>query len=340
MTDLSSYRLFRVGNRPLLAFPAGPRAGRLRSAGLLRADTPARRLLRAILTTIVYCGADRLLFRPAADAGLRLPDLDLDSLLQEASAHVRAEELWAVLMWPPDPARGRIYVLLTAPDGLEAFVKVGFSPFDAARLENETHMLRALGEMDDRPFHVPEVLFARRENESLCWLAIKALAESAGLRSRKEANEPGEVLRFLAEHSPAGVGDRPAADCPWYRGYQVDPGGSGRVREVLGAAPSFRTGWAHGDLGPGNMLVTGKDTWLIDWENASFCAPHLTDRVCYWLSLRQRRILRNPARYAGELARAFSERAETDVVAALAFLDRRHNRSAGAILEHWEGMPA
>ena len=268
MPDLSSYRLFRVGSRPLLAFPDGPADRRLKCAALFRCDTPARRLLRALLSTIVVCGADRLLCRPMASAGLRLPDLDLDRLLEQASACTGCDELSATLMWPPDPARGRIYVLLSARGTLKDFVKVGFSDFDVACLENEARMLKSLNGMTGRPFRVPELLFGHREHESLYRLAVKALPQAARVRNPGHPCAPQEILCFLAGHSPDGITQLPIAACGWYSEYEGNPMGTGRVRDLLGSTGDIEVAWAHGDLGPGNLLVFGNETCLIDWENA------------------------------------------------------------------------
>jgi aminoglycoside phosphotransferase (APT) family kinase protein len=110
---------------------------------------------------------------------------------------------------------------------------------------------------------------------------------------------------------------------------------SHRSASVIEHLASLR--FAHGDLGPGNMLVDDDGgLFLFDWENASAAAPARVDEIGFWLSLRQGRALRAPRGQVEALRRDFRDVPETELRAALDFLRARDNLAATRLLEVWE----
>ena len=96
-------------------------------------------------------------------------------------------------------------------------------------------------------------------------------------------------------------------------------------------------GFAHGDIGPGNMLDAGRGgVFMFDWENASDQSPVLTDPVGLWLACRQRAALKRPRRVYVALRSRFAGASETALLAALAFLCGHGNLAAMRMLEQWQ----
>ncbi len=129
-----------------------------------------------------------------------------------------------------------------------------------------------------------------------------------------------------------------AGDCDWMPAFRNQAPSCIQTRHVLDTEDvRIEVGFAHGDLGSGNMLKEGRGgIFLFDWENASMQAPVWTDTVGLWLACRQRQVLRSPSAMAIALREEWASVPEQELVFALAFLCAHGNLAATRILEGWE----
>ncbi len=286
------------GSRPLLAYAAGPPAQRLRAVDLFPRGSFQRRAAHAGI---------RLLARLGLDARGEIADLPADGLLSMADLSDLLDELrqggatpaeWLVT-WPARPERRRLYLVFRdAATGRIGVVKIGAGEFNRAQFGNETAFLRQL-DGGRHPFAIPSVLFMRELDDGRSILAL------GGFPSRLRPTSRFRAARWSAQ----------------------------AIGHLQSMGP---TGIAHGDLGPGNMLVDDNGgLFLFDWENASATAPPRVDEVGFWLSLRQARALRHPRHLAAEMRRHFHSVPDQDLLAALEFLRARDNLAAAKILEAW-----
>ena len=128
------------------------------------------------------------------------------------------------------------------------------------------------------------------------------------------------------------------SEASWFSAFRERAPNTAAVRRLLaGEGMEMEVGFAHGDLGPGNMLEDGGGRFfLFDWENASAQAPVLADPAGFWLACRQREALRVPRRVAAQLRSRFATAPEETLLCALAFLCAHGNLAAIRVLECWE----
>jgi len=127
-------------------------------------------------------------------------------------------------------------------------------------------------------------------------------------------------------------------DCDWFPAFRDHAPASAAVHRLLKTADEpIEVGYAHGDLGPGNMLeIDATGPLLFDWENASSQAPVMTDSAGLWLALHQREVLRSPAGMQSEFRAQWASVSESVLLAALAFLCAHDNLAAARLLEEWK----
>ena len=96
----------------------------------------------------------------------------------------------------------------------------------------------------------------------------------------------------------------------------------------------------HGDLTRANLITTGKEMWIIDWELSDPLGPWITDYLTFFLGERQRKMIRKPARVFSELRQNFLNgrtlEEQRDVRLAMAFLLGRTSGLGTRIVAAWE----
>jgi hypothetical protein len=287
-----------LGGRPLLAYACGTRRQRVRAVDLFPRTTLKRRLWHEGIRLLAAAGLDRGLTARMDSAGALLPPGELELLLEELR-HAGAHPAEWLVTWPARLERHRLYLVFrNAQTGRAGVVKIGAGAFNRAQFQNEAAVLQRLAAVP-RPFMVPSVSFIREHPDGRCVLALGGFPPRLRAMSRAQAQAWSKrVMAQLATSAPGGL--------------------------------------VHGDLGPGNMLVEGRDgLFLFDWENAATGAPPRVDEIGFWLSLRQARVLLHPQRAARELSRSFPHGPSSEVTAALDFLAARDNLAARRLREVW-----
>lgn len=290
--------VWQWGTRPLLAYPAGCRAGRLRALDLFPRASLKRCAIQAGIRMLAATGLDAWVGRPCDPPGGLFSRDEIDDLLDDLRRAGADPADWLVV-WPARLERRRIYLVFRdAADGRIGVVKIGEGGFNRTQFLNEAAMLRRL-QKGTNPFAVPQLIFERQIDGGRTVLALGGF--------------PSRLRPMSAAHA-----------LDWSK--QV-------IGHLQSLAPS---GMAHGDLGPGNMLEDdGGGLFLFDWENASAEAPDRVDEIAFWMSLRQGVILRHAHEQAETLRRAFEPVPEADLRAALEFLRARDNLAAARLLEAW-----
>lgn len=301
--------VWRRGGRPLLAYPAGSRAERLCALDLFPQGSPRRRMLAAGIRFCIRTGLDSRAVCDSAVPGELLTPEEWAGLPEIVRASSRADPADWLLAWPARPERHRMYLIFRdAATRRIGVVKIAAGDFNVRQLRNEADMLWRLAGTE-HPFALPELLFQRELEGGRALLGLGGFPEQFRPMSTAQA-----VMwsRVVIEHLKSLTPEPTAEE----------------------TEPPLR--FVHGDLGPGNMLLTsGGGLFLFDWENASPAAPARVDEVGFWLSLRQGRVLRAPYRQADALRREFRGCPESELLAALDYLRARDNLAAAGVREAW-----
>ncbi len=281
--------------RPWLAYPAGPRAQRLRALELFPRATGKRRMFHAAVRLAIVLRVDSIFCSARKSAGDLLARAELGGLLAELANNTGSRPEDWLLAWPARLDRRRLYLVFRESSGRIGVVKIGAGDFNRRQFQNEADALRRLGP-GPHPFAVPAVRFLRDLPGGRAVLALGGFPPRlAPLSATLAAQWSAVVIAHLA-------------------------------------ALKF----AHGDLGPGNMLRDdGGGLFLFDWENAAADAPAAVDEVGFWLSLRQSAVLRDPRGQAAALRREFPGVPEAQLLGALEFLRARDNLAAARLREAW-----
>jgi Phosphotransferase enzyme family len=186
------------------------------------------------------------------------------------------------------PGRGRGQILLRVRSATAEFaVRVGFSDRGLERIALHRSMLDLLSEIPDKPFGTPTVVASGWVGNAR-WLAEEWLPGRPGPGGRAWAPAgPGwtvamEIARSLGELGRTGVTGR-----GWAEGWAtpvLSPFGDTRETLLRGLGPldhrRMPTGWMHGDLWPGNILLRRRSSPIvIDWDRARPDAPVGLDAV-------------------------------------------------------------
>ena len=289
---------WELAGRPWLAYAAGTRAQRRRAMNLFPCATFKRRIFQAGIRCFAALGVDTAFCARRKSAGDLLSRRELAGLLDEVARVEGAVPSDWLLAWPSRPGRQRLYLIFRGISGRTGVIKIGAGEFNGRQFRNEAETLQRLA-ADNHPFAVPAVLFGHELGGGRRVLALGGFpARFRSPAAAQTTHWSAEVIAHLGALKPAGL--------------------------------------AHGDLGPGNMLLNDDGgLFLFDWENAAVGAPAHTDEVGFWLSLRQARVLRAPAAQREDLRRHFAGVADAELRAALDFLCARDNLAAARLLEAW-----
>jgi len=249
-------------------------------------------------------------------------------------------DLFPVVHGPPQRERKRAYVhLLDASGHPVAFAKVAFDGFNNAQLERETEILSLLRNSGPRRFKTPLMLahglfngdrFILFEPLPIMMAPVKLPWELL----RPAAHEISGPLRIL----PRQI----VLESDWWNQLLKRPDVTPQFVSELESliAGGLPVCVVHGDLGVNNLVVSGEDLWIIDWEQWCEAAPFRSDEISYYLSAHQQQIISRPRVAIGEFSRKFLDdnSAETwrDVVGALAFLAATGLESAQKLVANWD----
>lgn len=327
----------RMGGRPVLAWPAGSVREQLRAVELFPGTTPKRRWLACGIRVAICCRLGRLLCARCESPDPLLPVPDLYRLLSDVRVATGRRITDWLISWPARPERKRIYLILRFEGVSELMVlKIGAGGFNGRQLRNEAAALKRLAGAS-RLFDVPSFLFERELPGGRFVLAAGGFPAFLHAARQPPVPETGKQLIEKLRQQPVPQKVLRLADCTWMLSFKENaPDCPARTRLLSREGDPLEVVFAHGDLGPGNLMMgaNGKPL-LFDWENASDQAPVPTDAVGFWIACRQQQILENPRELCVALRQDQREN-ETALLAALGFLCAHDNLAATRLLEEWK----
>ncbi len=322
------------GRRPLMAFPEEFR-GRLVEAAFAcyPAHTRKKRLVRDALRAMHAAGWGRVLFRRTTRP---LPAVSADDWRKWVES-VQGEP---VIVWPNDPARGRVYVHLLDEHGRNrSFAKLAFDERNARLIRNERDALESAAAVVGGAFSVPRVL-GEGACGGICHVTVTPIP--AGLR-KLEAEEDDRLKRIIATYRGEArtvTGEQLRA-MPWWKTFAASMRRLPDFVELVAAATQrgTRVCRVHGDLNETNVLSDDRNVWLLDWERSSAEGPWRTDEICREADRRWPVSRRDPGAALRDFRAACWEgkpaEEQGEILAALAYLTAAEFTPAVVLAEHW-----
>jgi hypothetical protein len=334
-----TYRVFRFGGRPVISMPTttlGRRAGLRR----LQPTTPRRRLIRTGVAVASAVGLDRWLAR---EQGSPLPpeiDPAAAGWVAETLLNLGAAGDGLVVIWPPQPNRGRLYLHASDSHGRPvAFAKIGFDERNRRLLAREVAALDGLTREAPSTFRAPRVV-ATHEVAGHFVVVGEPLPDGAASPTVRRAVFPAAAV---AEYAGPAQELTDVTTTSWWRSYQrhLTPDLTAFDAELeRRTGAGARTARAHGDISAHNMAFAARRLWLLDWEESAPDAPVLADRLGFALSALSRRLSARPGDWRAHLRRGSSAwlepAARVDLMLALAFRRARGFEDATHILRNWD----
>jgi len=332
------YRVFSFRGRPVVSL-AATGLGRRLAFQRFQPTTPRRSAFRAGVALASALGADRWLARAQASA---LP-VDMDSAVArwvtKTLSGLGAAEDGIVVVWPPQPDRGRLYVHASDARGRPvAFVKVALDERNNHLLAREVAALGRLARERPSSFDVPEILAAQTVAGSLVVVGEPLPAGARSPAARRAVLPAAAVTEYAGPVREA----TDVTATSWWQSYRRSLVPELAVFDdelTRAAARGTRTARAHGDLSAHNMALVGGRLWLLDWEESAPDAPVLTDLLGFVLSAVSRRLVARPEDWRTHLRRSpapgLEGAARQELMLALAFRHARGFEDATGILRHW-----
>jgi hypothetical protein len=333
------YWIYRLLDRPVLAAPAASRRLRRAAWNHYPAETPNRRRIKRAIQLAQAAGLDRLLAHRAEK--LPLPgEFDFSSWLDRARRDLGRRDLHAVVVWPPPArSRARVYVHLLGENARRvAFAKLTFDAYNNDRIARESRALASLDNSKPAEFRVPRVLGGDAFQNGR-YLLLEPLPQDA---VSLNVSWPFVKERIIAQYAgtPRTLTRDQLQQLPWWAQFRRESVQSIEFLRELDRLPfsEIQVCRAHGDLGGHNMVQSGQEVWLFDWEEACDNAPIRADEVRFYLGQHQRQILDDPSCALSGLGDAFSLRTAShrlEVMLALAFLQSAGIGAAEIMIRHW-----
>lgn len=345
------YRVVSFGGQPVIALPETSRRARLAGLARFQPSTWRRAIFRHGLRMAVGTGLDRFLARRTADPINEADNARLTEAIQHLERTLGQSHLVPTIVWPPQPDRGRVYVHLMREDGSPcAFAKIGLDAANVAKMRVEVTALRRFEMTRPHGFRAPCVLeFEHTADFALA--AFEPVPTTAHPGAQDFSSFPSEAV---AEYSQPveRVDLRDETQAPiWWRRFRStarpeQAAFRAELDQLLDADPVAPLTFAHGDLGPGNILITGRQEtppWIIDWEESDPLAPIRTDPVGFALGVTIRALAADPVR-AGQsfverhLAPRDDRTGRRDDLLALAFRTARGFEDVRVLVDRWESI--
>jgi hypothetical protein len=288
-------QVVRWAKRPLLTIPSAPASVRLAAVRCYSGQTWKRRMVRGALGLAVRSGVAAWLWDQ------RFPPLgSLDGNTFRAwaagvASQLGRSDLYPVIVWPPDPRRGRIYVhLLDAEARRAAFAKVALDQRNSDLLRNEERTLRALRTMHIAKSRIPEV-FDSGTLAGHAYVVVESVPASAESVDFESDASLAENIREYAGPTRT-LSSGALESLAWWQQFERWPAASQGFQEVVrqSACGGVEVCRVHGDLNRTNVLRADGETWLLDWERSSEQGPCLTDAICIDADRRWERTQRDP----------------------------------------------
>ena len=327
--DEPEYLVFSFQGKRVLAVPSEPRKIRRVALSRYQPYTPKRQLYAMLLRTAMMLRCERFI----ASAGPIPRDEELgitssgwlNRLLAEL--HLQLDGSWehAILAWPSQTTRGRLYLHLLARDLTPfAFVKVGLRSTDDTGLQNGLESLLQLACLPLKRIRLPRVV-GSGQFDSVMYTVLEPLPMGARPARFPRNYDPSALLAEFSSPTHRLTSDG-ITRLSWWSRYtkklqaQHQAFHSALLQLLPLGAEVCRV---HGDMGLSNMVLAGDKVWLFDWENSHPSGPAMTDRVGYFLSFAVGKTASRPGKCLRDFRRRFSgetsPQQRLDLMLALAF---------------------
>lgn len=332
------YHVINIEGRPRLAIPSGSRALRRAAIASYRPTTMKLAGIRAVFRIAAALGLDSLMTDKCINPLGTLPAFDMEGWMEHINSRLGKNPLRAVIVWPPQRIRSRIYVyLIDSQDQLAAFAKLSFDEHNDKCFRNEARALLAVGGLNSLVRQPVLLDYGTFNNRT--YIIMEAVSEEA--RPARLADR--ELLKITASYAGPDrfIGHSELQTLEWWNA----------LMSFSNCAPSFveqvkrDTGEGlhvcrvHGDLASHNLAQDKNHLWLLDWEHSSENGPRLTDHLSIWLANHSERIRRYPVKALQELSKELcpsaSAKERRDLIAALGFLCASGYPTAVLLAKHW-----
>jgi len=329
-----------MGNRPLLAFPCASYNAHIAALHCFPAYTRKRKLFLIAMQMAVRTGVSSRLWKTVFSPLSVIDASVLTTWLETLSEQLHKPCLYPVFVWPADAERGRVYIHLLDQSGNRvAFVKLALDQSNIDLIQNEKSVLRQLNTARWPNVRVPKVL-GEGMIQGCCYLMVESAPQQAKTIDRKNTLVIDEIISVYAGE-PWRMPMVEVEKLMWWQCFmgqtQFDSKLFQTIKDV--ALDGVDVCRVHGDLNQTNILLTGEEVWLLDWERSCKAAPYLTDAICAEVDLlwpiTQKNIALAFNRFRAVHWDNQGLKYRHGVLLALAFLHAADFTPATAMLEYW-----
>lgn len=335
------FHLIKAAGRPLFAVPCGSARLRDDAAMCFPVHTWKKRVVRDAVRLASRTGLIRRLF-PATETPLPgMPEGALENWLSDMRALLADPDLQPMLVWPGDPARGRIYLNLLGSDGrARTFCKLSLDARNDALIRHEGETLAELAMLDLKLSRIPEVI-AKGLLGGHTYLVVSCSPRDARASDWERDKPINDAIGEFAGVTRTISAAEASALSWWPRIVDCHRSHPCFFEEVSKAVQSgVEVCRIHGDLNQTNVLRDGNDIWLLDWEQSHADGPALTDPVCVAVDRLFRMHPKNAAgnlqMFRNQFLKDRDHAARHQAILALAYLGAVRFTPALAIIGAWQ----
>ena len=339
-TDLQPqrYRVVRLRGRPIMAIPAGTRALRRAAVSKYQPYSTKRSVLQKFVKAVVMLGVDRALMGSAM-SGVDIVDPSFDGWLREMRVALKEADAIAMIVWPPQLERRRVYVHLLRPSGAPlAFCKIALGPFEHENFRAEIDSLTAVHDLCLRHARIPTVI-GSGSFADLEYVVYEPFPDGTVPYVGDWSELSSAVLEYSGPYRSL-TGDEIKRLNWWERFERQRNRCNAAFQEQLDKTltNAVRVGRVQGDLIPANLFSHAGKLWVCDWEFSSPTGPYRTDELCYRLSSHHALSISKPRRVATMILREMKGDGFNvgEFLQALAFLVGREFLPAVSLAQNWE----
>jgi hypothetical protein len=339
----SAYLVFQHRGHDVLAVPQDSKAASLAGIAKYQPFTRKRRLYRMLTSGLIRIGAARLAAVSRANPVGSEFRFDFAPWRAELEVCLERRIAHAIVTWPPQPSRRRLYVhLLDANLQAFAFVKVAFAQDDHAKLAVEADALSFLGQLPLQKIRAPKLLHHGRFEEASFLIMEPLPAAAKPLKLAADCDSSMLTAEYRGEVNRLGGSE--IMGLSWWTAYTraLRPEHHSFHEQLLRLLPlGTELDRAHGDLGLANMVSDGNHIWIFDWESGHAAAPALADPIGLFMSFAMAKSQRNPLASLRRIGESFladrSDQRRLAVMLALAFRHACGVPDADSVIRVWNG---
>jgi hypothetical protein len=337
----NGYLLFRFARKPVIAVPDSSQKVKIAGLKCYRGITVRRASFAWMTRLLTRFRVDRVLTQPVDSSLSSLLPFNFQDWLDTLRQTLGTPSAEAVIVWPPQLDRGRIYVhLLDANARPLAFVKLALDALNDEYLRSEAQTIEKLKTLQLTSFRVPSLMEIGKWNGHY-YCVFEPIATDAKPVQSSWNSFPRECVKEYAGQVRI-IGLQQLTELNWWKNFwEVTPPESAFAQDVrMAQGHPIRVCRAHGDLGIMNMIHIDDQILIFDWEECCDDAPILTDELMFFLVLNQRKFLAQPVVGLRELNQRYlsgaSPQRRCAVIMALAFIRASDKPVATKILDNWE----